>query len=355
MDETQEAREDRAKRIFAEWAGLHAEDINKFTKQIREMKLETGIEGIGLLPVVQSKQTFKGDVILFTPDVSGEHTVTVGGNPAFVRLSKPMTIIDGLDEGILSHYLEHGRVLTMVRRVGEADWTRLVIEEEGAEETREGFSTNYLAKTVLPYVEALIEIQRVMDEIRGVSGNEVKVLGISQGSVTVDLTGGIRDSIELVRDMVVPWRRENQRKLAERALAEKELGLTQKRVEVAAAKAAVKRADGEAESEGKRTEAEAEKLRAEAGKLRAEALTVEAQARQVALANQQTELELVGLALEMVRKIKPDVGEAELLMYAMKMVDPVRVIARSPLALVDAQYFLGGRDDRESGVEEKGE
>ena len=186
-------------------------------------------------------------------------------------------------------------------------------------------------------------------EIWGEHGEDVRILGISQGSVTVDLTGGIRDSIELVRDSVVPWRRAHQRTLAEKELAEKELALKLKRVEVAEAKAAVERADGAAENEAKRTEAEAEKTRAEAEKLRAEALTVHAQARQMELANHRSELELMGLALEMVKKIKPDLSEAELLLYAMKLVDPVRVIATSPLELVDAQYFGGEEDGGEIG------
>lgn len=200
-----------------------------------------------------------------------------------------------------------------------------------------GFLPDYLATAVLPYISALIQIHHVIDEIHGRSPADIKILGIRYGSVSVDLTGGIRDTVELLLDTVVSWRRENKKKLADLELAEKETELRKKKVEVEQARAALPREAKQAEEAAERTAAETLKLEAEAQKVEAEARLLNEQAQKQQLDNQKIQLEIMQLTLEMITRIAPDLPEEKRLLYAIKMVDPVRLIATSPLEIVEAK------------------
>jgi hypothetical protein len=182
-----------------------------------------------------------------------------------------------------------------------------------------GFSINYLSKYILPYINAISELNSVIDEINGRSPTNIEILAIRKGSVTVDITGGIRDTFELIFDNIVPWRRENHKKLKQAEAEQKE--------------ADAKKAHATIEGETEKIEAEAELLRAQVEKQKLE--------------NQKTQLEIMKLTIDMLKQIAPNLTEERRLLYAMKLYDPVKLIALSPLELTDVKNIEG--DEIQSG------
>jgi seryl-tRNA synthetase len=189
----------------------------------------------------------------------------------------------------------------------------------------------------MPYLAALTDIQHVVDEIHGRPPTDIKILAIQYGSVTADITGGIRDTVELILDLVVRWRRENKKRLADLEAAQKEVEIKQKEIEVEQARVAM---DSDAEQA-------ADKAR-----------LAKAQADELELKNQQLQLELMKLTLEIVEQVKPDLPGEQKLLYAMKMVDSTRLIAMSPLELVDVEEIEAepvGPAEAESKEDEAGQ
>ena len=175
------------------------------------------------------------------------------------------------------------------------------------------FSPAYLSTTVMPYLEAVTNIQHVIDEIHGRPPTAINILAVRHGSIAVDITGGIRDTVELILDTVVPWRRENYRTFKQLETAQKEVEIQQKEVEIEQAKA---------------------KLVAEAEEAIHKARLVQAQVQKQELENQKMQIEIMRLALEMVGDVKPGLSQEERLLFAMKMLDPTRLIATSPLEII---------------------
>lgn len=219
---------------------------------------------------------------------------------------------------------------------------RLIFLDHRAEQM--GFTPLYLTQIVVPYLDAIISIQGVIDQITGNRSSEVRILGISYGSVNVDVTGGIKETVELLMDTLVPWRRENKRKLADLELSDRELELKKKRSEIELAKSNLKLENKQAEVEAQNAEAERTKLLAEARKL-------EAETRQQEIANQKSQLELLQLTLDMLKKTAPNLPEEQRLFYAMRLIDPTRVIATSPLELVSVQVVESERKPQPDGTE----
>lgn len=166
---------------------------------------------------------------------------------------------------------------------------RLVIEDVVSLNHRH--TPDYLANIILPYLKGFIQIQGIIDEIRGFTSSPAEILAIRKGSVAVDITGGIRDTVELVLDNIVPWRRENHKKLKQ--------------------------------AEAEQKEAEAQKAQAtveiETDKAKAEAELLRAQAEQQKLENQKSQLEIMKLTIDMLNQVAPNLTEERRLLYAMKL------------------------------------
>lgn len=218
-----------------------------------------------------------------------------------------------------------------------------------------GFSVDYLIGTVMRYLNALISIQHIIDDALMRPSSHITILGIHYGSVKVDITGGIRETVELILDVIVPWRHRTARERAELGVREKEIELKQKEIETQRARAALKQAKAQVEVEQAKSGAEAERIRAEAQKIAAEARLLQTQAEEQALSNQKIRLEIVKLALEMVDKKVPNLSEEQRLLMAMQMVGPVQQVATSPLELVSWRDIGGPKatdDNAQSSANE---
>ncbi len=128
-------------------------------------------------------------------------------------------------------------------------------------------------------------------------------------------------AIQIIKDIVVPWRRKHAEKMA--SLAEKE-----RRVEI----------------ESKKTEilekkARAAKDHAEAGKIASEASKQREEAERLRLGNEKLRLELhhekIQLALEIVTKVSPNLAEAEKIAYIAKLLAPLDTLVSSEIEVVD--------------------
>lgn len=190
-----------------------------------------------------------------------------------------------------------------------------------------GFSTEYLCSTILPYADALLTIHDIAAQINDQPTGTGRILAIRSGSVSLDLTGGIRDTVELILDNVVAWRRENHKRLK------------QHEADMKAAEAAVK----QAEADQARAESEAQRSKAEA-----EAELARAKAREQELLNLKLELELKELALQMARRLAPDRTTDEQLQIALRLYDPTRTLVASPLE-VSSVEFLESQSEEPTG------
>lgn len=199
------------------------------------------------------------------------------------------------------------------------------------------FNSAYLTRDVLPFINAFTEIQNIIDEIKGRSPTNIEILAIRKGSVTVDITGGIRDTVELVMDLIVPYRRKTKKRQAELDVATKEIEVKQKEADLKKAQATL--------------EADSEQANVDVEKSQAEVALLRQQERELALKNKKQELELFELTLAMVDKIKDDLPDSERLYYATKLLDPTRLIATSPLELISAEpiMFTDGSEEATRG------
>lgn len=199
-------------------------------------------------------------------------------------------------------------------------------------------SLDYLRRQCIPYLDSFVIIKNTIDEIKGHVASPIEILAIRKGSVTVDITGGIRDTVELVMDLIVPYRRKTKKRQAELDVDAKAIEVKKKEVEL-------KKAQATLETDTEQANVDVEKGQVEVALLRQ-------QERELALKNKKQELELFELTLAMVDKIKDDLPDSERLYYATKLLDPTRLIATSPLELISAQPIVSA-DGSEGETEDE--
>jgi hypothetical protein len=179
----------------------------------------------------------------------------------------------------------------------------------------ETLSLLHLIDDIVPYLQAIADLQRIIDEIKAQPHEQVVVHSITQGSALVSLEGA-KDAIELILSVVVPWRYKHAREMA---------GLTEieKRIQVEKAKAEVLASRRQLAQGTDREQAELElaKQRAEVAK--------------IAIETEKLRLELhrekIQLALDVLDRINPDLTETEKIDYVVKLLKPLEVIALSEL------------------------
>lgn len=178
-----------------------------------------------------------------------------------------------------------------------------------------------LTVDLTPYLLALSRLQNIIDFSRGEMSQPIKVKSINQNSpISVSLDGAA-EATEVVRDIVVPWRREHAKSLAQ-------LEEQNQLVHIESTKADVqeKRARAQKErSEAKRIESEInpEKTRIEIEQMRLE--------------NEKLRLEIeesrINLALKILDKLSPELSEGQRILYAMQLLQPLGILTETPLLL----------------------
>jgi hypothetical protein len=92
-------------------------------------------------------------------------------------------------------------------------------------------TTHVLAQIVMPYLKGMIALQQIIMELRGEFFVEPIIRELSQrSSLSIRFTGRISEALIVVRSMLIPWRRQRVKQLAE-------LEAEEKRFEIAKAEA----------------------------------------------------------------------------------------------------------------------
>jgi uncharacterized protein with HEPN domain len=183
-------------------------------------------------------------------------------------------------------------------------------------EAEEVLTPTLLIGQITPYLVAISDLQKIIDAILGQPSKPPAIKSISQNTpISVSLEGAIQ-ATEMVRDEVVPWRRNHTRTI-------KELEEQEKVVQIETSKAEVLE-----------IRARAQKERAEAKRIEAD-MDVELERKR--LENQKLRQEIqearVNLALKILDKLSAELSQEQKILMAMKLLEPLEVITSSPLLL----------------------
>lgn len=173
----------------------------------------------------------------------------------------------------------------------------------------QNLTPRYLANSIAPYLIAIDDFQRIIDEILGEKHLEVKIKRIGQYSPISMSLEGASTAIPLVKDTIVPWRRKHAENMARLLEADKEAEIKSKRAEILEKRA------------------RAQKDREEAARLSAETQKLLAEAEGMRLENEKSRLELhrakIQLALDLLNKIAPNLSETERIAYLIRLLPPL--------------------------------
>ena len=178
-----------------------------------------------------------------------------------------------------------------------------------------------LLNVIAPYIKAIAETQHIINEIVGRNFSEVNIRAISHNSpVNVGLDGAAA-AVRLIVDVVVPWRREHAKRIAQLVEREKQAEIASKKAEITEHKARVA------------------KERAETDKISAEAATQWAEEEKLRLENEKLRLELqkakIELALSLLDRIEPNLPETERLNYLVNLLPTIDVLIFSEVGITN--------------------
>lgn len=181
-------------------------------------------------------------------------------------------------------------------------------------------TADFFRYELLPYLEAVQEIQDIIDDINGEDHHPIEIIRIAKGSVNVGLIGG-EEVIKIIREEITPWRREHAKQMAELERRSKKLAIEMERAEIHATNARKAKDVGETE------------------KLEAEAALIRAQVRHQEIENDKLELLLqkdkLELAIQILERIAPDLTDEQRLEYFSRMFGPLDQLLSSKLELSD--------------------
>jgi len=189
-------------------------------------------------------------------------------------------------------------------------------------------SPSNLANTISPYLQAIADLQHLIDEIKNQPKKKVKVINITQGSALISLEGAT-EAIELIMSVVVPWRHKHAKTMAKLEESEKQVQIESAKADILANRKQAATDKEKAEIELARQRVEVEKLELENAKLRLE-----------------LHREKIQLALDVVNRINPNFAEAAKIDYITRLLGPLDVLISSDLE----PKLLGLDLDTDKGV-----
>ncbi len=174
-----------------------------------------------------------------------------------------------------------------------------------------------MLKQAYAVVSVLQVIQHTIDDICKKPRSIVYIRKLSQESpINLDING-VSSAFKVLRDELVPWRREHQKVIAELDQLEKLLDIQVKEAEVAEAKAA------------------AETRSSEARKMNAETARILEEAKSLRLQNDEKRLEhqiqTLQTAMDIVHGYAPNLEPQEALAYAMRLFPAFETIVTLPI------------------------
>lgn len=199
------------------------------------------------------------------------------------------------------------------------DTANLKLYVSGTQEIDTPLTPEYLETIVTPYLKALESLLQIINEIKGEPLNSVAIQGITKRSpLTVNFDVGAGEAIQTIQETIVPWRRKNAKELKEVELELKKAEVIQTRI----------RTTKERE-ESKKISAEITREQAETEKI-----YLENEERKLILAERRFELEKkrIELALDLLDRLKVDMGEAEKISYVVRLLEPLKTLTTSEIS-----------------------
>ena len=163
---------------------------------------------------------------------------------------------------------------------------------------KERLTPRVLRAEISPYLIAIEDIQHIIDEIEGRKWQEVRIQVIAQHSPISVSLDGVASAANLIRDSVIPWRREHDEIMARLIEQEKLVEIENKKAEIL---------DKRAQSA--RGREEAKKLQLENERLRL-----------------QLQKEKLELAISLLQQLAPNLSETEKTAYLIRIISPLETI-----------------------------
>jgi hypothetical protein len=183
----------------------------------------------------------------------------------------------------------------------------------------QSLTSEYLKSTILPYLSAITDIQRILDKIQNKNSGEVKIKSISQNSpISVSLDGASQ-AIQTIIEYVIPWKRKYAEEIAQLSISDKQAEIETKRAEVL-----------EKRARATKDRAESEKLLAEIGVKKAETTRMELENEKLRLELQRAKIQM---ALDVLKEIAPNIPETEKVEHLLRLLPPLDVIIFSNLEI----------------------
>ena len=180
-------------------------------------------------------------------------------------------------------------------------------------------TSKMLLEVLSPFLVAVNNLQKIISDLKGIPEREIVIKQITQFSpVSVSLEGA-SDAIEVIKNTIVPWRREHVQKMSWLSEQEKMVEIERTRAEVL-----------EIRAKAQREKAEKEKLEAES---KAQLVQVEKSLLEVKKEKLVIQQSKIQLALNVVQELAPNLSETEKIRYLAEFLQVLNNLTDSPVEL----------------------
>ena len=185
---------------------------------------------------------------------------------------------------------------------------------------------NFLGLTVYPYLMAVSSIQKIINQINKSDENEVEIKSINKyNPLNVSLKGATQ-TVNLISENVIPWRRKHAKAMAKYFEIEKKVEIESKKADILNKRANILKT--KAETEKLKTDAEVDRQKSEKLRLESEKQRLE---------NEKENLDLhrskIQLALDFISQIAPNLQETEKITYLIQLLPQIDILITSELEL----------------------
>jgi putative methionine-R-sulfoxide reductase with GAF domain len=222
---------------------------------------------------------------------------------------------------------QQAQTLTALYAIGQGEPARqldpgaaaVVLAPDPESSAAQVLTPRYLETVITPYLSAMADVQRIVDEIEGKPPSEARILAISQGSPVPVGVEGVERAVEVIREMVVPWKQERAEALAQLVEKEREATMEEAWAEIL-----------EARARAALDQEEREKLVAQAGNQRTEAGKKESEGGPLRSDLKQAKVQL---AFDIVARLAPDLAEEAKIVQVVRLLPGLETILSSSLQL----------------------
>jgi hypothetical protein len=208
------------------------------------------------------------------------------------------------------------------------DWLQFIYLSQLSKITLVGIdlvTPQMLTTTVAPYLEAIANLQQNIHQLKGEVPTQSRIIRLSQNSPIEAELGGVAEAVTTIRDLVVPWRRENAKKLSD-------LEIEQRQAEINSLQIANKIAESQVDQQTLETE----KI-----KLEIEQMRLANEERRLAIEQKRLELHeaKIQMALTIINRFMPNMPESKRIAFVNQFIKALTVLVESPLTIEDSPQY----------------